>query len=222
MKFFKAIAAIILIISVTFVGCKKEKTVDELGGNGHEYVDLGLPSGTLWATCNLGADSPEDIGDYYAWGETAAKDVYDWKTYRYCVYVNGCYEMTKYCIADGLTVLEPGDDAARASWGDNWRMPTREEWEELYQNTSCIAVTQNGVDGMLLTGMNGNSIFLPTTGYRIDNELVSDALGIYWSSTLQTTFYDIAWSFHFTSTTYHVCGTYERSRGQVVRAVKNH
>ena len=88
--------------------------------NGHDYVDLGLPSGTLWATCNVGATNPEDFGDYFAWGETKPKDVYDWKSYQYgnCTFER--FEMTKYCtdscwglngFVDNLTVLEPADDA---------------------------------------------------------------------------------------------------------------
>ena len=109
----------------------------------HEYVDLGLPSGLLWATCNVGATSPEDYGDYFAWGETQPKDTYEWSTYQYC---NGSYNtLTKYCsnssygyngFTDNLTTLLPEDDAATANWGGNWRMPTKEEFQELYNNTT--------------------------------------------------------------------------------------
>ena len=198
--------------------------------NVHDYVDLGLPSGTLWATCNIGADTPEDFGDYFAWGETAPKDVYDWKSYRYGQIVNGCFAMTKYCtdslwgldgFVDNLTVLEPDDDVATVAWGKDWRMPTKDEWEELYRNTTCIWVTQNGVDGRLLTGCNGNSIFLPATGFRLDGELIGPSLGIYWSSSLHTGFPERGWSFHYDLDECHMCGTYERSRGQVVRAVRS-
>ena len=107
------------------------------------YVDLGLPSGLLWATCNVGADNPEDYGDYFAWGETQPKDTYNWSTYQYC---NGSYNtLTKYCsnssfgyngFTDDLTTLLPEDDAATANWGSHWRMPTEEEWQELYRNTT--------------------------------------------------------------------------------------
>ena len=224
-------AALLLMFFVS--GCNKpdepdvpDEPIHSL--NGHDFVDLGLPSGALWATCNLGAVVPEDFGDYYAWGETVTKEIYDWKNYRYGNYLDGQSEMTKYCsdpdwgldgFADTLTVLEPIDDAALANWGEGWRMPTREEWAELYQNTTCVWTEQNGVEGLLLTGGNGNSMFLPAAGYRDGGDVVTTALGIYWSSTLQTTMPVIAWSFHFNLDTWHVCGSYERNRGQVVRPV---
>ena len=89
--------------------------------NGHEYVDLGLPSGTKWATCNVGASSPEDYGEYYAWGETETKSTYDWRTYKWCKGSNDT--MTKYCTSsssgtvDNKTVLDPEDDVAHVKWG---------------------------------------------------------------------------------------------------------
>lgn len=196
--------------------------------NGHEYVDLGLPSGTLWATCNLGASVPEAFGDYYAWGETTTKEIYDWKSYRYGNYRDGLSEMTKYCsdpeygldgFVDTLTVLEPMDDVATAQWGAGWRMATREEWLELSQNATGVWTEQNGVYGLRFTGDNGNSLFLPAAGYHENVDVVLTALGIYWSSTLQTAMPIVGWSFHFHSDSWHVCGSYERNRGQVVRAV---
>ena len=187
----------------------------------HEYVDLGLPSGTLWATCNLGAEKPEDFGNYYSWGEIAPKAVYSWNNYRYCTIADSCIEITKYCVSDGLIDLESVDDAARANWGDDWRMPSKEEWKELYLKTNCEWTTRNGVDGMLLTGLNGNNIFLPAAGYCIDSICEGVGLGIYWTSTRQTTFQESAWSFHFTHVYWHLCGTYERNRGNVIRAIKN-
>lgn len=128
-------------------------TLDD-GGDYHEYVDLGLPSGTLWATCNVGANAPEEYGDYFAWGEIQPKDYYDESTYQYCI---GSYNtLTKYCnnssygyngFTDNLTTLQPEDDAATANWGAGWRMPTKGEWEELYNNTTCTWTTQNNVSG---------------------------------------------------------------------------
>lgn len=217
-----------LIIAVVFVGCKKEKNVDVVSDDGHEYVDLGLPSGTLWAACNVGASRPEEVGDYFAWGETVTKNMYDWKQYKFGILCNNVYKLTKYCndstcgyngYVDNLTILESVDDAVSANWGDKWRMPTAEEYNELYQNTSFTWTTLNGVYGRLLTGINGNSIFFPATGFRLDDELICTGLGIYWSSSLQTDCQVAAWSLHFDYEECHVCGTYERSRGQVVRAV---
>ena len=134
--------------------------------NGHEWVDLGLPSGLLWATCNIGASSPQQSGQYFAWGETHQKSFYDWRSYKYAA---GDYnELTKYCsnanyghngFTDNLTCLLPEDDAATANWGNNWRMPTIKEFVELKDNCSWTKTTQNGVSGFLMTASNGNSIF---------------------------------------------------------------
>ena len=239
-KFIKTIATIMVTVVVIIVaGCKPdepnngENNGEDNGNNDtivdHEYVDLGLPSGALWATCNVGADSPEEFGDYFAWGETAPKDVYGWKSYQYGNYVNGCFQMTKYCtdsdwgldgFADGLFILEPDDDAATANWGEGWRMPTKEEYEELYQKTTWIWSDINGVKGRLMTGQNGNSIFFPATGFYLDNEVICHGLGIYWSNTLHTGCPERGWSLHFDFESCHVCGTYERCRGQSVRAVR--
>ena len=236
-KSIKEVAVLMLTVAaVIVVGCTKPDDPNNGGNNGnndtipdHEYVDLGLSSGTLWATCNVGAESPEDFGDYFAWGETSPKEIYDWKSYEYCSFVDGRYVLTKYCtnsyygldgFVDSLTVLEPLDDAAVANWGEHWRMPTGEEWRELYQNTTLTWTTQNNVDGILLTSWNGNSLFLPYTGFYLDDNLICTSLGVYWSSSLQTSSQISAWSFHFDLDECHVCGTYERSRGQVVRAVR--
>ena len=227
------VIATMMLMMVFAVSCKKPDEPNNGENNDtievHEYVDLGLPSGTLWATCNVGADHPEDIGDYFAWGETTPKEVYDWSGYKYGDMVNGLFAMSKYStdscygfngFVDNLTILESADDAATANWGTGWRMPTKEEWKELFLKTTCVWTTQNGVEGRLLTGTNGNSIFLPATGFRIDDELIGPGLGIYWSSSLHTDFNERGWSFHFEGENCHVCGTYERNRGQVVRAVR--
>lgn len=234
-KLLRVIASIMLLMFIV-VGCNKPDEPNNGGNNDnndtvveHEYVDLGLPSGTLWATCNVGANAPENCGDYFAWGETAPKEVYDWNSYKYGGIVNELFAMTKYCtnssygldgLVDNLTVLETADDAATANWGAGWRTPTKEEWKELFLKTICVWTTQNGVEGRLLTGVNGNSIFLPATGFRIDGELIGPGLGIYWSSSLHTDFNERGWSFHFEGENCHICGTYERNRGQVVRAVR--
>ena len=156
--------------------------------NGHDWVDLGLPSGTRWATCNVGAFSPEGYGNYYAWGEVAPKAIYDWNYYRYC---NGSANtLTKYCnsptygsngFTDNLTVLEAGDDVATANWGDGWRMPTSTEMQELFENCTH---TWTGY-GLLFVGPNGNSILLPAAGHRYEIELYQvDDNGGYWTSSV--------------------------------------
>ena len=157
----------------------------------HEYVDLGLPSGTLWATCNVGASVPEQFGDYFAWGETAPKDRYDWINYKWC---NGDrYSLTKYCndsslgIVDNKTELDPEDDAAFVNWGPSWRTPTEDQIRELVQRCNWTWTTVNGVRGNLVTGRNGKSIFLPAAGKIGGNSNYSAGTsGYYWSLTLDT------------------------------------
>jgi hypothetical protein len=195
----------------------------------HAYVDLGLPSGLLWATCNLGAETPEDYGDYFAWGETQPKDYYDWSTYQYCM--GSSTTLTKYCnnssngyngFTDNLTTLLPEDDAATANWGNDWRMPTKEEWQELYNNTTVTWTTQNGVNGRLFTASNGNSLFLPAAGYR-GNSSLNDAGsdGNYWSSSLDSYGPYLAWVLYFDSGYYVMSnGRGHRFCGRSVRPVR--
>ena len=201
-------------------------TTPDDGSNGHEYVDLGLPSGLLWATCNVGATNPEDYGDYFAWGETEPKDTYNWSTYQYC---NGSSStLTKYCnsssygyngFVDNINTLFPEDDAATANWGGNWRMPTQEEWQELLDNTTVTWTTQNGVNGRLFTATNGNSLFLPAAGYRYDSSLYdAGSYGNYWSSSLYTDYPIGTWYLYFSSDYYGM--DYDGRRyGQSVRPV---
>lgn len=243
MNGFIKVAATMMLMTIVAVSCVKpddpnnggENENDTIINNGgdslvvHEFVDLGLPSGTLWATCNIGANQPEDCGDYFAWGETEPKVVYDWNSYRYGNLVGDHFELTKYCndsacghngFVDDLVVLEPVDDAATVNWGVEWRMPTKEEWKELYMKTFCAHAVQGGVNGWLFTAPNGNTLFLPSAGFCLDDGPICTGLGTYWSSSLHTHFLERGWSFHFDIDECHVCGTYERSRGQVVRAVR--
>ena len=192
------------------------------------YVDLGLPSGTLWATCNVGANSPEEYGDYFAWGEIHPKNVYDWSTYKYCN--GGGDKLTKYCddsefgnngFTDNLTTLLPSDDAATANWGSDWCMPSDDQWEELLENTTNVWTTQNGVNGRLFTGNNGNSLFLPSAGSRWDSGLYGvGSGGGYWSGSLYAGNLGGAWGFFFDSGRYYVYDGY-RIGGLSVRAVRS-
>lgn len=165
----------------------------------HAWVDLGLPSGTLWATCNIGANSPEECGDYFAWGETegynSGKMTFDSSTYKWC---QGSYTtMTKYCtmssygcdgFTDGLRELLPEDDAATANWGSGWQMPNTSQLRELCNSsyTTTEWTTQNGVNGYKISSMsNGNSIFLPAAGDRESASLINAGnYGRYWSRSL--------------------------------------
>ena len=194
--------------------------------SGHDWVDLGLPSGTKWATCNIGATSPEDYGDHFAWGETSTKTTYNWSTYRYC---NGSSStLTKYCynssygnngFTDALTTLESSDDAATANWGSAWRMPTYDELNELKNNCTVIWKTQNGVNGRLFTGPNGNSIFLPAAGYRSGSNLIgAGSIAHYCSSSLYTGYPSGTWYLGFSSGSYDMCNL-GRDYGRSVRPV---
>ena len=190
--------------------------------NGHDYVDLGLPSGTLWATCNVGATTPEGYGDYFAWGETTPKETYNWETY---IYSQGTTKkITKYCqmayygyngYTDTLTTLEPSDDAATANWGAGWRMPTYDEIIELSSRGTWT--TQNGINGYLYTGPNGNSIFLPAAGGRDDQYMSNGSGSGYWSNTVVSDGFDA----YCIRTDYFEVGVRgaERFRGYTVRPV---
>lgn len=148
----------------------KEKTIKD----GHEYVDLGLPSGLKWATCNIGAIAPEASGDYFAWGEIKTKKSFSESG-------SLTYGKKKYSIEiAGNSQL----DAARANWGGSWRMPTKYECQELIDKCKWEWVTVNGVNGYKVTGPNGNKIFLPATGTRRGSSLnLAGSNGYYWSST---------------------------------------
>ena len=199
------------------------------GSSDHDYVDLGLPSGLLWATCNIGADSPEEYGDYFAWSETQPKDTYDWETYQYCM--GSGNTLNKYCnnasygyygFTDNLTVLEASDDAATAQWGSGWRMPTKEEWQEIYQNTTHVWTTQNGVNGRLFTATNGNNLFLPAAGYHDSSNLYNTGSdGLYWSSSLYTDSPYRAWYLSFLSGYSGIYNYLSRCKGLSVRAVRS-
>ena len=158
----------------------------------HEYVDLGLPSGTLWATCNVGASKPEEYGDYFAWGEIAPNSYYSFGTYKYSL--RNYQSMTKYCtnsnygIVDNKSELEPSDDAATANWGGHWQMPSLEQCKEIFNGiyTTSTSTTLNGIKGVkLISKKNGNSIFLPAAGYRADTSLHdAGSRGYFWSRSL--------------------------------------
>lgn len=158
----------------------------------HEYADLGLPSGTLWATMNIGATCPEDYGDYFAWGETwgynSAKRFFSWDSYKWCR--DSEKSLVKYCLSsgygdvDGKDTLDPEDDAATANWGEEWQMPSVEQKDEL-QNPNYTKWTwkkENGINGYEIKSLkNGNSIFLPATGYYVYGKLTSIGdYGNYW------------------------------------------
>lgn len=155
-------------------------------------VDLGLS--VYWATCNLSesgfVSSPEIYGNYYAWGETKTKSYFSWSRYKFGIDSFGPFSKyntkSSYGTVDNNTVLDPEDDVARVKLGGNWRMPTEAEWDELRDNCTWTWTTQNGVKGRLVTGPNGNSIFLPAAGWWYSSSVDgAGSIGYYWSSTLK-------------------------------------
>ena len=181
-------------VTIEVVGNQGDAPSASVPNDGHEYVDLGLPSGLLWATCNVGANSPYEAGDYFAWGETEPKETYDWSTYKWCE--GDKKSLTKYTIPEGSTGfvdyktrLEPADDAAHVNWGGNWRMPTEEEWQELRENCDMYG-------SYAVSRINGNSISFPFAGYKGDGgNDINEAH--YWSSSLGN-YSDYAQSIFFT------------------------
>ncbi|MBQ9641466.1 MAG: Ig-like domain-containing protein [Bacteroidaceae bacterium] len=199
--FVTAVAEGTAVITATVAGRTAACTVTVTSASPvptHEAVDLGLS--VKWATMNIGANAPEEYGDYFAWGETTAKDTYNWSTYKWCNESPSGVTMTKYCTrssygtVDNKTILDLSDDAANANWGGTWRMPTDDELTELRTQCTWTWTTQNGTKGYKVTSKsNDNSIFLPAAGFRYGTSL-SDGSGGYWSSSVDSS---IAWKVSF-------------------------
>ena len=187
----------------------------------HEWVDLGLTSGTLWATCNVGASSPEEFGDYFAWGETEPKEVYNEQTYKWS---DGHYRLTKYCtdsqygIVDNKTKLDREDDAAWVNWGPKWCTPSLEQFIELYEECDFQFIQKDGVTFLVFTGPNGNTLSFPAAGLRVDGSLHNAGTsGYYWQSRLGSDNDAYGMDLHSTGWGWGDCN---RRRGMSVRAVR--
>ena len=192
--------------------------------NGHEWVDLGLPSGTLWAKTNLD-ENIEELYQHYAWGDIYMNDGYFWETYQHCQGTST--SLTKYCnnasyvyngFTDNLTELVSGDDAATANWGEEWRMPTFIELFELDLICTSSLVSQDGINGLLYTAPNGNSIFFPAAGGFIGGNCTEGSEGGFWTSSLYTENPSQAYALVFDSQGVHV-GTLDRYVGLSIRPV---
>ena len=214
----RRLSLVMIATALVFTGCKKDQEEENNGGNGgggattgtingHEWVDLGLPSGTKWATCNVGANTPEGYGNYYAWGETTTKSEYTLDNSR-------TYGKNMTDISGNATY-----DAARANWGSTWRMPTKAEMQELENNCTWTWTAQSGINGYKVTGPNGNSIFLTAAGYceGTSHDRVGE-YGYYWSSSPDESDGSNACSFYFGSG-YHGVHWALRNFGRTVRPV---
>ena len=190
----------------------------ESGLNGHECVDLGLPSGLLWATCNVGASSPEKYGNYYAWGETEPAPGNNYSSSNCSVHGLSISQLQSQGYIDGEGNLTLSHDAARANWGGSWRMPTKAECQELIDNCTWTWTTQNGVNCYkVASNTNSNYIFLPAAGYRNGSSSYSvTSFGTYWSS---TPIGSDAYYLTFNSNNYHDMLSNERHYGRSVRPV---
>ena len=201
--------------------------------NGYEYVDLGLPSGLKWAKCNVGAEKETDYGLYFAWGETVGyKDAssgksFSWSDYKYC---NGSSTtLTKYNnkssygTVDNLITLLPEDDAASVNMGGSWHMPSKEQYEELYNSsyTTTTWTTVNGINGRLITSKtNNNTLFLPASGdCSLGSVFNVGSYGYYWSSSLNEDNPSNAWYLRFGSGSISVGSNFGRFYGLTVRGV---
>ena len=218
------VSALVFSAALVLVGCKSNPNEPEGGSsaNGHKYVDLGLS--VKWATMNIGATTPEDYGNYYAWGEIKTKGTYDWGNYFDTNDVGNTF--TKYNNEGGKTVLDPEDDAAHVNWGGSWRMPTQAEWWELINCCTWTWTTQNGINGYKVTsnkaGYTDKFIFLPAAGSRRVSGLNNvGSYGSYWSSSLYEDYSYNAWYLRFYSDYYPNldCTGRVRRYGRSVRPV---
>ncbi len=228
MKRFFYTALAVMCIAMVSVSCEKENkeddqktSIEDLGGgiykvNGYRFVDLGLPSGLLWAENNVGAASATDEGTYFAWGETAAKTTFTEDNYKFG---KGADSYTKYSSNDGKQTLEAEDDAATVALNAPCRTPLSSEFKELLNSeyTTCTWTTKNSVNGLeVKSKTNGNSIFLPACKYDGKN-------GDYWAADLRASVpfdYDLAVSFSFTEAAgANAQGSQMRYNGNTVRPV---
>ena len=206
---------------------------ERLGNVTHEYVDLGLSSGTLWATCNVGATRPQDTGLFFAWGDTEGYGsdlsdgyLFSWENYKWGEVVGEETFYTKYCSdssrgKDGFTddkyELDPEDDAAYVNWGSEWRTPTKEQFDELQSECTWTPMTIGDVKGYEVEGKNGNSIFLPETSWRLDSLLLEG--GAYWSRTANPEDVGGAYQLAWDEWGWYIFGG--RVNGQCVRPIYN-
>ena len=213
--------------NVTYYGDVHDVTISTDGSytviNGHRFIDLGLPSGALWAETNIGAATAVDYGDYFAWGETAPKSVYSWDAY---VHGHSSSSFSKYNTTDHKTTLEPEDDAAYVNWESPCRMPTSGEMAELADTLNCTwtwttvtkadSTTVNGYK--VVSRKNGNSIFLPASGYNVDETTKRGSHTYYWTSTLYSNNI-AAYNLYFYSRYYSGTSSNDRNRGYAIRPV---
>ena len=185
--------------------------------NGHEYIDLGLPSGTKWATMNVGADSNNISGGYFAWGEVTTKDDYNKNIQTYNKDASSL-NAAKIINEDGE--LTPKHDAATTNWGAGWRTPSKEDFDELIEN--CVWEWDNKNEGYVVKGKNGNSIFLPAAGNYFGSSQKEAGYGRYWCASVDESNTFRSWCLCFHSISKYMSnGSYGRYYGRPIRPVTN-
>lgn len=207
------------LLSLLVISSSCNQTTGTL--NGHDWVDIGLS--VKWATCNIGANSPSDYGGYYAWAETLTKPRYDWSNCFDCKDRNNTEKDSNWGVLriGGNTSIarDSGCDAAYSNWGGPWRMPTDEEFDELCKKCKWEWTSQNGHNGYLVTGPNGNSIFLPAAGYRWNSFMERGSCGSYWSNSLSSSISRCANNLRFRKDEDHYLTYQQRCAGQSIRPV---
>ena len=210
---------LLLMATMSFASCKDDEVVNSINKfcpdeNHPHAIDLGLPSGTKWACCNVGASSPEAYGSYYAWGETEEKDTYDWSSYAHC-------DGSQFTCHDlGNEIIGKSNDVAQIQWGGTWLMPTQEHIEELLNNCTHEWTMMNGVKGVKFTSKTNNSfIFLPAAGKRYDSVLGETGVkGNYWTSTQDNSSNAFAYCLCFDAVLTY-CSDLPRNNGVSIRPV---
>lgn len=224
MRRFILYIAFSVVAVVSFCQCK-DNSADCLGG--HKFVDLGLS--VLWADCNVGADKSTDFGNWYAWGETKSKEWDDWHTYL--ADIGGEISSYKDCGTDkdplksyvapnATSIASTKYDVASVKWSEVWRTPTKTEFDELIEKCTFEWTTKDGVRGGLVTGPNGNSIFLPA-GHDKDMSSMGYEWPYcyYWTSTPNEDYSYCAWYFYFNYKHKQNMNYYDRFTGLLVRPV---
>lgn len=186
--------------------------------NGHGYVDLGLASGLKWANCNIGSLSPEDDGNYYSWGETSTKNVYSKLNSRTYDKTKDTLQLLGFINSNGI--LKPSYDIANEEWGNNWRIPTQSECQELIEKCSWSwLTTKDGICGYSVIGPNKKNIFIPIGGYKDGSDILNlQKYGYYWTSSVSVD--ENAWSL-LIDQQHHLMNISSRYLGFSVRPVIN-
>ena len=214
MKKLLFLATLVAVVAACEKNSKEEPQINITPSEDVEAIDLGLS--VKWANMNIGATKPEEYGAYFAWGETSPKTTYNWSTYKYMQSGKSSWEyITKYTIPDGQksgiwyngdtfigdnkTTLDLADDAAHVNWGGNWRMPTKEEQDELQDSCIWTWTQKNGINGYKVKGPK-DSIFLPASGYREYSSFCYVSCYCYfWSSSLYDVYSSYAYGRNFKS-----------------------